>query len=85
MPPSWDVGLPPPMIFQVAKGVYPSGNLSRAGVIEVTTPVRPEWMPVQISRHRITFVMDSLRIATRSYTLPKQRRKGRSYVRYPAG
>src|SRR6476661_3620496 len=25
MPPSWDVGLPPPMIFQVAKGVYPVG------------------------------------------------------------
>jgi hypothetical protein len=26
MPPSWDVGLPPPMIFQVAKGVYPVGE-----------------------------------------------------------
>jgi hypothetical protein len=26
MPPSWDVSLPPPMIFQVAKGVYPVGE-----------------------------------------------------------
>jgi hypothetical protein len=26
MPPSWDVGLPRPMIFQVAKGVYPVGE-----------------------------------------------------------
>jgi hypothetical protein len=41
MPPSWDVGLPPPVIFKWQRGCTLSGNLSRADVFEVTTPVTP--------------------------------------------